>query len=206
MACDQKMFRARRTGFTLIELLVAIGILALVAVMGWRGLDGIVRARLSLAEEMEHTRRMQLTFAQLQSDCAHVAPVVAIGGRQAFDAADGRLILMRTVEADNQPLGFEVVSYRLADGALTRSESTTTRDMAALDQMWLAAHADAATDADVNLQSDIAEMRLRAWEDDAWLPVAGADLTVATPNAIEIEIKLSGHAKGIVKAMLLGAN
>ena len=39
---------ARRTlsaGFTLIELLVAIGILAMVAVLGWRGLDSIVRSR-----------------------------------------------------------------------------------------------------------------------------------------------------------------
>lgn len=43
--------RARITsGFTLIELLVAITVMAIVAVLGWRGLDGIVRARLTLNE------------------------------------------------------------------------------------------------------------------------------------------------------------
>src|SRR5260364_251272 len=36
---------ARAQGFTLIELLVAIAILALVAVLSWRGLDQILRAR-----------------------------------------------------------------------------------------------------------------------------------------------------------------
>jgi general secretion pathway protein J len=32
----------------LVELLVAITIMAVVAVLGWRGLDSIVRARVSL--------------------------------------------------------------------------------------------------------------------------------------------------------------
>jgi general secretion pathway protein J len=35
----------RQRGLTLIELLVAISVLAFVAVLGWRGLDSIVRAR-----------------------------------------------------------------------------------------------------------------------------------------------------------------
>jgi len=37
-----RQMRRRRAGFTLIELLVAISVLAVVAVLGWRGLDGIV--------------------------------------------------------------------------------------------------------------------------------------------------------------------
>ena len=65
--------RSRRGGFTLIELLVAISILAIVAVLGWRGLDGIIRSRESLTAKMEQTRGLQLAFAQLQSDCASLA-------------------------------------------------------------------------------------------------------------------------------------
>ncbi|MEN3295328.1 MAG: ral secretion pathway protein, partial [Burkholderiales bacterium] len=37
-----------KRGFTLVELLIAISVLAMVAVLGWRGLDSIVRARVAL--------------------------------------------------------------------------------------------------------------------------------------------------------------
>ena len=65
--------RQRPAGFTLVELLVAIAILAMVAVLGWRGLDGIVRARVALTADMETTRGMQLAFAQMENDCEHAA-------------------------------------------------------------------------------------------------------------------------------------
>ena len=68
MRCNRVRSQA---GFTLIELLVAISILAIVAVLGWRGLDSIVRSREALTSELEQTRGLQLTFAQLQSDCAN---------------------------------------------------------------------------------------------------------------------------------------
>ena len=42
--------RSRQQGLTLIELLVAIGVLAFVAVLGWRGLDAITRARAALMQ------------------------------------------------------------------------------------------------------------------------------------------------------------
>src|SRR5665811_345320 len=62
----------RHKGLTLVELLVAISVLGFVAVLGWRGLDSIVRARIALTSDLEQTRGMQLAFAQLQSDCAHL--------------------------------------------------------------------------------------------------------------------------------------
>ena len=35
----------RVRGFTLVEVLIAMSIMAIVAVMSWQGVDGIVRAR-----------------------------------------------------------------------------------------------------------------------------------------------------------------
>ena len=47
---------ARHKGLTLVELLVAISVLGFVAVLGWRGLDSIVRARIALTSDLEQTR------------------------------------------------------------------------------------------------------------------------------------------------------
>ena len=88
---------SRRAGFTLVELLVAISILAMVAVLGWRGLDGIVRARVALTEQMETTRGMQLAFAQMQSDCEHIAGADILDKRPFLLADKDRLTLVRIV-------------------------------------------------------------------------------------------------------------
>jgi len=189
-----------------VELLVAISILALVAVMGWRGLDGIVRARVAISTDMELTRRMQLTFAQLQSDCMQVASIRALSGRQALMASDGLLVLRRTVDNEKQPMWFEIVSYRLANGTLTRSESPPTRDMRVLDQMWDAALQGIGSETGVNLQANVSSMMMRVWLDGVWVPAAQADLSAGTPSGLEVQMKVSGHQVPIVKALLMGAN
>jgi general secretion pathway protein J len=37
--------RNRNNGFTLIELLVALAAMALLSIMSWRGIDGMLRAQ-----------------------------------------------------------------------------------------------------------------------------------------------------------------
>src|SRR4030065_1669722 len=81
----------KHRGFTLVELLVAISVLGFVAVLGWRGLDGIVRARIALTSDLEQTRGMQLAFAQLQSDCAHLASTSILQGRMPLAVEQERL-------------------------------------------------------------------------------------------------------------------
>ena len=44
-------------GFTLIELLVAISIMALMAILGWRGLDGMSRAQVATPNALDAPRR-----------------------------------------------------------------------------------------------------------------------------------------------------
>jgi general secretion pathway protein J len=51
------MYRIRsgQRGFTLVELMIAISVLAMIAVLGWRGLDSIGRARTALNADLEQT-------------------------------------------------------------------------------------------------------------------------------------------------------
>ena len=160
------MTRAR--GFTLIELLVAISILAIVAVLGWRGLDSIVRARAALTEQMETTRGMQLAFAQMQSDCEHIAQRNVVDQRPYLLVGADRLTLVREVFTENQPSRLQVVAYRIVNGTLMRRESQPTRDLVQLDALWQAVSSDADTNPAVALQTGVTGMQVATWVNGAW--------------------------------------
>jgi general secretion pathway protein J len=171
-------------GFTLVELLVAISILAIVAVLGWRGLDGIVRARVALTQQMETTRGMQLAFAQMQSDCEHIVQRDIIDQRPYLLIGADRFTLVREVFTENQPARLQVVAYRIVNGTLIRRESQATRDLVQLDALWQAVTGDADTNPAVALQAGVTGMQVATWVNNAWRQ-GGVDPganTAATPQ------------------------
>lgn len=210
----------RHSGFTLIELLIAISILALVAVLGWRGLDGIVRAREALTAQMETTRGMQLAFAQMQSDGEHLAGPNALGGRALIAADPQRLLMVRTVEAENQPTRLQVVAYRIENGTLTRRESLATRDMAQLEMLWTAAVGNTDPAPPVVLQQGVNAMAVRVYDTSAWrdaappaqvrlmqLPATGTVIPGAQPGApagMEVALTVQGMAVPMTKVFIVG--
>jgi general secretion pathway protein J len=203
---------ARYKGLTLVELLVAISVLGFVAVLGWRGLDSIVRARIALTSDLEQTRGMQLAFAQLQSDCAHLASPSNLPNRIPLAIEQGRLTMVRTVFADNQPSRLQVITYRVIDGMLTRRESAATRDLRELDTLWQTAVNDTDTGQAVTLQSDVAAMTMRLWINGGWrtkadavITIGGSTATQSVPTGLEVTMQLRGRDTGMLKIFLLGA-
>jgi len=202
-------------GFTLVELLVAISILALVAMMGWRGLDGIVRARTNLTSQMEVTRGMQLAFAQMQSDAENLAGSTLVGNRTTLLAEPGRLTLVRTVLQESTASRLEVIAYRLVDGVLLRRESVGTRDLSQLDILWKAATSDSDTTPPVALQGNIAAMQMLVWQNNAWqqtvtTPSAGATAAAAltgvnvAPLGLQVAMQVQNVEAPMTKSFLLG--
>lgn len=215
---------AKNGGLTLIELLVAISILSFIAVLGWRGLDSIVRARITLTGDMEQTRGMQLAFAQLQSDCAHLYNSTALPAPMPLFAEQGRLSMVRTVFADNQPSRLQVVTYRVKNGVLTRHESAATRDLRELGIFWQSAANGTDTTQAVALQSGITSISMRLWisggtgwrtitelaqlaapPNSATNPLAQAPGTSVQLTGLEVTMQLQGREDKLLKIFLLGA-
>lgn len=192
---------AKHRGLTLVELLVAISVLGLVATLGWRGLDSIVRSRIALVGDLEQTRGMQLAFAQLQSDCAHLASPSALPNRVPLAVEEGRLMLVRTVFSDNQPSRLQVITYQVRGGVLTRRESALTRDLRELDSLWLAAANDTATAQAVTLQTGVAALTMRLWDGNGWRTDAGS----LAPTGLEVALRLQGRDASLLKVFMLGA-
>lgn len=75
-------------GFTLIELLIAISIMALMALLSWRGLDGMSRAQGALAQRADEVLTLQAGLNQWATD---LNAVVQLPQTQALEW-DGRAL------------------------------------------------------------------------------------------------------------------
>ena len=156
--------RQRTGGFTLIELLVAIAAMALLALMSWRGLDGMARAQEANRGRGDALLTLQTTLTQWSAD---LDAVTQLGGTTAIDW-DGRVLRLTRRGTDDAVPTVHVVAWTLradADGARWRrwqSPPFTTR--AAWRQAWtLAANwgQDGATEARSN---EVALVPLENWQ------------------------------------------
>jgi general secretion pathway protein J len=124
-------------GFTLVEVLVAMMIMAILAFMGWQGVDGIVRTRDASQARLERTLRLNTVLAQWEQDLTSVQESAAVPGL-TFDGATVRL----TRHAEG---GLQVVTWTLrpaADGAVGggswwRWAGPVVGTHSELQEMWL---------------------------------------------------------------------
>ena len=68
-------------GFTLVEILVALSLLALLAVITWRGLELVIAQRARVETETAQTERVLRTLGQVERDLARRVPDRLFAGR-----------------------------------------------------------------------------------------------------------------------------
>jgi general secretion pathway protein J len=111
------------SGFTLIEMLVAIALLAVVAVLSWRGLDATIRSRNDIVANLAQTRELGKYFAQLQYDALNVVAPDEVFG-PPLRIRPNELVLVRHLGVGSAGLTqLQVVRYQLKGPALLRSAS-----------------------------------------------------------------------------------
>src|SRR5262249_32651171 len=94
-------------GFTLIELLVAIAVMALLALMSWRGLDAMARAQAQNRERGDAILTLQATLAQWNAD---LDATVALNQIRAMDW-DGRVLRLTRRSTDSATPLIYVVAW-----------------------------------------------------------------------------------------------
>ncbi len=117
-------------GFTLLELLVAVSLMAVLAIMCWRGLDSVIRARDTITASSDELRALTVTFTQMEDDLRRSwaarmyrlpQPVVDFSSAGANDPV--ALELLRETGSDNDAFRVQRVIYRLRNGQLERGFS-----------------------------------------------------------------------------------
>ncbi len=110
-------------GFTLLELLVAVAILAVVAVLSWRGLDAIARGRDSISRSMADERVFAELFDQMRIDSRLAVSDDETGGSAIAADSTGLQIVRTWPAVSGQAPRLEVVRYHVADGRVIRYAS-----------------------------------------------------------------------------------
>ncbi|WOD17987.1 PulJ/GspJ family protein [Paraburkholderia kirstenboschensis] len=119
---SERRRRAGAHGFTLIELLVAIAIMAVIAVLSWRGLDQIIRGRQTITNAMEDERVFAQLFDQMRIDARQAASDDE-SGQPAVSLAGGGLQIVRQLTLPGSAPRLQVVRYRVTEGRVIRYAS-----------------------------------------------------------------------------------
>ncbi|MBE2263368.1 MAG: prepilin-type N-terminal cleavage/methylation domain-containing protein [Burkholderiaceae bacterium] len=113
----ERLQRVRASGgFTLIELLVAIAVMALLAILSWRGLDGMSRAQLQTQALSDEVLTLQASLGQWKAD---LDAIMNVPGTTALDW-DGQVLRMTRRGSASAGDGLRVVAWsrRIANGGV----------------------------------------------------------------------------------------
>lgn len=176
--------RKRIRGFTLVELLVALFAMALLAVMSWRGLDGMTRAQAITSARADDVLTLQVGLAQWGADLDAIIQLPRVA---ALDW-NGRVLRMTRRDTTSAASGVLVVAWTRRDGQWLRWQSSPTTLRGDLDRAWQQADQWSQTPGDQDRRLEVAITPLQDWQifyfrSDAWTNPQSSDAVTGAPVA-----------------------
>jgi len=218
---------SKQQGFTLIELLIAITLMAVMAGLGWRGLDGLMRSRDINQTRLDQTAVLQTVLAQWRSDLDHMTAVPSIS--EAGLAWDGQTLRITrrasTPLADGGEAGLWVVAWTRRDGRWWRWQSPALENRRSLLEAWARAERwgkNTGAD-DQNFETPLVavdQWQISYFRGNAWTnPLSSASNNAgsvasnssnsnsnSTPDAIRLVIDLRNNVNKQVEEQANGSN
>ncbi|GMV75637.1 MAG: hypothetical protein AMXMBFR78_25870 [Rubrivivax sp.] len=167
----------RARGFTLVEVLVALLVMALMAALAWRGLEGVLAGRDAGRASVDRSARLATLVAQWETD---LQALQADAGVPAL-AFDGRTL--RLVRRSGQAL--QLVAWTLDGTQWLRWASPPLTQLGALREAWLQSQQLRPGDAAVlPLLDDVQGWQLYFHRGNAWSNAqSSADFAAAAEDA-----------------------
>ena len=186
MAVRATTSRLHSTGFTLIELLVAIGVMALMAGLTWRGIDGIARTQERVQARADKILTLQAGLAQWTSD---LDAIQQIPGFDGIDW-DGRALRLTRHTSADLGAGLIVVAWARRDIAGTghwirwQSPAVTSREQ--MQAAWARAAQWGQNPSEADKRFEVVLTALQEWRifyyrGDTWSNPLSSDTGVPPP-------------------------
>jgi general secretion pathway protein J len=154
--------RSGTRGFTLVEVLVALFVMALMAALAWRGLDGVLRSRDAGRDAVDRSVLLTTLLSQWQTDLESVYQSNVLPASLSFDGRSLRLT--RLSEGGVQLVVWWVDGERWQ--RWTSRPATTAGD---LQQAWLRSQQLQANDpANVTLLDAVNDWQIYFYRGNAW--------------------------------------
>ena len=193
----------KQSGFTLVELLVGLALMAVLAVLSWRGLDTMMRTRDSTQARIDAVAAAQMGLSQWRADllAMHGVPGVLGGNSLAWDGRVMRLLRRSgSPQSQGQDAGLQVTAWTVRDGQWRRWQSADLRNRAQIDQAWSEAAQWGQNPSSQALQQEAKLMPAGRWQvfylrDNAWANPLSSDgqqtqALLKTPDAIRMVLQL----------------
>ena len=190
----------RRAGFTLVELLVALSVMALLALMSWRGLDAMIGAQHANQRRASELQGIQAGLAQWATDLDMLTETAAVSALHW----DGQVMRMtrRSNTLPSEALVVIAWSSRLAGPVVqwVRWQSPAVRNRQELADAWDQAARWAKTEGATDPRHEVVVtpvtslrvlfFRNGAWGDAGAVPAAGTAGMAEVPIGVRLVLTL----------------